>query len=107
MSKAHDLFNQLGLELEKGAETAYPATIAPRNSRLRYWASEVRDTIEFGVQLRSPADEFSTQELRDLEVFGFKTRPNGREMYLSFSPHEAERLARATIILLSKLGIGD
>jgi len=79
MSAAHDLFDALRLTLEKGGSTAYPATIEDPGDGYRYWATSVRDQIQFGAQVRRVGVDFEDHLFAKLKFFSFELRPKKRE----------------------------
>jgi hypothetical protein len=85
MSAAHILFEKLGMDLAKGATTAYPATTEGPSDGYRFWAAEVGSNVQFGIQRRSASEGFDANLKATLGIFGFRSRPNKREMYVSLS----------------------
>jgi hypothetical protein len=90
----------LHLTLEKGQTTAYPASSDGPSTNYRFWATAVRGSIQFGIQARQLPFEDKYKDA--LNIFGFKHRDNGRELYLIL-PFEAENalpLAKIAVNLI-------
>ena len=105
MTLAHDLFDRIGMDIEKGATTRYPESGQPENKPYRFWATYTGGSIQFGIQLRSRTSSFPPLVVQRLSIFGFKPRPNGREYYVDLPEDldEAELLAQALIQLVLRL----
>lgn len=108
MTLAHDLFERIGMDIEKGATTRYPASAQPEGKPYRVWATHTGGSIQFGIQLRTPTSSFTPLMVQRLTTFGFKPRPNGREHYVKLPDDldEAELLAHALIQLVLRLYLG-
>lgn len=97
MTSAHMLLEDLGLIVARSEQGRYPATSEGPTPLHRYWATAAHGEVQFGIQVREQQGTIGPHIETILEPFGFRIRPNGREIYFPLSENDPLLVPRAQI----------